>query len=178
MGLDMMLYKTKKVEGVNSDKLIAISNAIYEHIKEDEDLKSIDLSSVTGIEAANEFKPYIKKRGDFIIYFSPFEEIGYWRKANHIHAWFVDNVQNNVDDCGIYPVSKAQLKKLKGVCQLVLNNMDHAATLLPTQSGFFFGSTDYDEYYKRDVEDTMRILSKAIDETDFDKEMIVYSSSW
>jgi hypothetical protein len=23
-------------------------------------------------------------------------ELGYWRKANHIHKWFVDNVQNGV----------------------------------------------------------------------------------
>ena len=37
-------------------------------------------------------------------------ELGYWRKANHIHKWFVDNVQNGVDNCGEYLVSKQDLK--------------------------------------------------------------------
>ena len=27
------------------------------------------------------------------------EEVGYWRKANAIHKWFVDNVQDGNDDC-------------------------------------------------------------------------------
>lgn len=27
------------------------------------------------------------------------EEVGYWRKANAIHGWFVDNVQKGNDDC-------------------------------------------------------------------------------
>ena len=26
-------------------------------------------------------------------------QIGYWRKANHIHKWFVDTCANGVDDC-------------------------------------------------------------------------------
>ena len=30
------------------------------------------------------------------------EEAGYWRKANQIHNWFVQNVQNGNDDCGSY----------------------------------------------------------------------------
>ena len=30
------------------------------------------------------------------------ESVGYWRKANHIHKWFVDNVQNGEDDCKEY----------------------------------------------------------------------------
>ena len=37
------------------------------------------------------------------------EEVGYWRKANQIHKWFVDNVQDGVDDCGEYKVTKEQL---------------------------------------------------------------------
>ena len=27
-------------------------------------------------------------------------QIASWRKANAIHKWFVDNVQDGVDDCG------------------------------------------------------------------------------
>lgn len=32
------------------------------------------------------------------------EEIMVWRKANHIHAWFVDHVQDGRDDCRAYYV--------------------------------------------------------------------------
>ena len=40
------------------------------------------------------------------------EEAVYWRKANQIHKWFVDNIQNGVDDCGEYYVSKENLEAL------------------------------------------------------------------
>jgi len=39
--------------------------------------------------------------------------IGYWRKANHIHSWFVENCQNGEDDCGNYYVSRENLEELK-----------------------------------------------------------------
>lgn len=48
------------------------------------------------------------------------KEIGYWRKANHIHHWFVDNVQKGVDDCGIYVVHPVQLIDLLELCCKVL----------------------------------------------------------
>ena len=39
--------------------------------------------------------------------------IGYWRKANHIHRWFVLNVQNNEDDCKEHDVTLEQLYGLE-----------------------------------------------------------------
>jgi len=36
----------------------------------------------------------------------------YWRKANQIHNWFVDNVQGGDDDCREYGVSIEHLKEL------------------------------------------------------------------
>ena len=50
------------------------------------------------------------------------EEIGYWRKANQIHAWFVDNVQGGKDDCEEYSVSRSQLGQLLAVVKEVLDN--------------------------------------------------------
>lgn len=55
------------------------------------------------------------------------EEIGYWRKANHIHAWFVDNVQDGEDDCKKYSVSRDQLAKLYEIVDRVLD----ASKLVP-----------------------------------------------
>ena len=45
----------------------------------------------------------------------------YWRKANAIHKWFVDNVQDGKDDCGIYEVEFEQLKRLRDTCKKVLD---------------------------------------------------------
>ena len=38
--------------------------------------------------------------------------MGYWRKANAVHNWFVDNVQDGNDGCKHYWVSKEDLQKL------------------------------------------------------------------
>ena len=57
-------------------------------------------------------------------------------------------------------------------------NPEVADKLLPTQDGFFFGSTDYDQWYMEDIKDTIEILTKVLKETDFETQMIAYSSSW
>lgn len=104
------------------------------------------------------------------------EEVGYWRKANHIHKWFVDNVQEGVDNCGSYYVDRDTLEALLEVCKQVLANPNEGPNLLPTASGFFFGGTEYDEYYLGDIGDTIRIIEECLsDETANDFE---YSSSW
>ena len=48
------------------------------------------------------------------------EEAGYWRKANAIHGWFVDNVQEDVDDCKEYYVSREHMQKLLDTVNEVL----------------------------------------------------------
>src|SRR5437764_1408196 len=48
------------------------------------------------------------------------EEVAYWRKANQIHKWFVDNVQGGRDDCREYYVSPEQLKELLDTVNTVL----------------------------------------------------------
>jgi hypothetical protein len=46
--------------------------------------------------------------------------IGYWRKANQIHKWFVDNVQGGTDNCERHEVSTEKLTKLQDICRKVL----------------------------------------------------------
>lgn len=48
------------------------------------------------------------------------EEVMYWRKANHIHAWFVDRVQKGVDNCAEYYVGMDGLRDLLSRCQKVI----------------------------------------------------------
>ena len=102
------------------------------------------------------------------------EEVGYWRKANQIHRWFVENVQDGVDNCGEYFVSKADLQSLLDVCLAVKLDHSQAEELLPAASGFFFGNTDYDEWYYNDIDHTIVILKEALS----DDASYYYSSSW
>jgi hypothetical protein len=101
--------------------------------------------------------------------------MGYWRKANQIHNWFVQNVQDGEDNCGSYYVTRDQLEELKELCINVLANKELAEDLLPTGAGFFFGSTTYDEYYYGDLNDTIGIINKCL-ESKFD--YFEYQASW
>ena len=111
------------------------------------------------------------------------EEVGYWRKANAIHKWFVDNVQNEVDDCKEYYVSIEDIKNLLNLCEEVEKDHNKSDELLPTKSGFFFGSLEYDEYYFEDIKYTINMLKEIIkEEEELNKQGIFsefyYRSSW
>ena len=108
------------------------------------------------------------------------EQVGYWRKANHIHAWFVQNVQNGEDDCKEYYVEEETLVELLEICRKIKKNHKLAPELLPTQSGFFFGNTNYNEYYFNDIDDTIKIIEGVLAEKEGNNlgGDIYYSSSW
>jgi hypothetical protein len=103
-------------------------------------------------------------------------EVGYWRKANAIHNWFVWNVQNGEDDCKPYFVGREELETLKGLCQQVLNDNSLAEDLLPPTSGFFFGNTEVDEYYLDSLMKTVEIVDRTLALPD--AWWIEYQSSW
>lgn len=86
-------------------------------------------------------------------------DVMYWRKANAIHQWFVDNVSQGEDDCGVYELTGNMLKQLRNKCEEAINDPSNASEILPTQEGFFFGSTEYDERYF----DLLRETVDAID---------------
>jgi hypothetical protein len=105
-------------------------------------------------------------------------EAGYWRKANHIHKWFVDNVQNGVDNCREHLVTTEELEKLLELVNEVLRNRDKAQELLPTSNGFFFGSDSYGEGYFDDLIQTKAIIENVLSIDDFNRYDIYYQSSW
>lgn len=105
-------------------------------------------------------------------------EAGYWRKANAIHKWFVDYVQGGNDNCAEYLVTTEQLERLLAFVNGVLHDRDKAQKLLPTTTGFFFGSLIYDEGYFDDLIQTKAILENVLALDDFNKYDIYYSSSW
>lgn len=147
------------------------------------------------------------------------EEAGYWRKANAIHQWFVDNVQGGEDECKEHYVERSQLKELRDLCKSILDeaeltetgetytmyvttdgkmtpeerpvktvsNVEAIKEKLPTASGFFFGSTEYDEWYLQDLTHTVSIIDRIFEADE--KEMaatgldypsgdLYYQSSW
>ena len=102
----------------------------------------------------------------------------YWRKENAIHNWFVKNVQNGTDDCGSYSVSEEQLKELKAECEVVLAFPEKAKSVLPTASGFFFGGTDFDEWYYEGIRITRDKIQKLLTDPAFKGCDFEYQSSW
>jgi len=105
-------------------------------------------------------------------------KVAYWRKANAIHQWFVDNVQDGVDECQKAYVSREQLQTLLDLCKEIVESPKKGEKLLPTQGGFFFGSTEYDEYYMQDVKHTVDRLEKILKDSALDKCDFYYQSSW
>ena len=151
MGLDMYLRKNTYI-GAN-----------YEHNK---------VSGVIEIKKDGKEIPIQFNRVSTII-----EEVGYWRKANHIHNWFVEKCQDGVDECQKTYIDIEQLTDLLQVCKIVINNKDLASELLPTSSGFFFGGTEYDEYYFNDIQYTIELIESLFKE-DNTNSSFYYSSSW
>ena len=99
-----------------------------------------------------------------------------WRKANHIHKWFVDNCQDGIDDCSRAFVPTYKLEELMHLCNYVLKDREKAEELLPTQDGFFFGSTEYDQHYFDSLYETADAIQKALREHPDDE--YIYQSSW
>lgn len=162
-------------------------------------------------------------------------EVAYWRKANMIHRWFVNNVCDGEDDCREYYVNLEDIKNLLGICKNILRIVrgakmfvpedqkegylkqhpngkltmtlkntsykffnesseiwwfslpkeieDKVKDLLPTVSGFFFGSTTYGGSYLYDIALTVEVFNQILKEDkEFRKKKIFpdyeYRASW
>jgi hypothetical protein len=92
------------------------------------------------------------------------EQVGYWRKANAIHKWFVDNVQDGNDNCSTYFVDITDLMNLLDACKEVKNNPEKAEELLPPQGGCFFGDVSIDQYYFHNIDHTIEIIEGVLSE--------------
>lgn len=157
MGLDMYLTREMYISGWPHSK-----NPIYDQV-----LALLDMDKYTTAEI-----PSLTISAGVI----------YWRKANAIHNWFVENVQEGVDDCKEYYVSGKQLKELQETCAEALvafnnGNFDEVKAILPPAAGFFFGGTEVDEYYKEDLEKTILEIDK-LEPLIEAGESFNYQSSW
>jgi hypothetical protein len=106
------------------------------------------------------------------------DEILYWRKCNQIRKWFVDHVEG-IDNCEQVEITKTDLISLLDDVNKVLEDNSLAEKILPTQSGFFFGSTEYDEFYFSDLERTKTELIRIIDDVGlWETCTVYYFESW
>jgi hypothetical protein len=103
--------------------------------------------------------------------------VGYWRKANAIHGWIVDNCANGVDECQEIYLSSEDLQNLYNSVVAVLEGkvLPSEASLEP-RSGFFFGSTDMDDWYKGDLLYTRDLIKGLLDDPDVTS--VTYQASW
>ena len=222
MGLDMYLNRMPRFRAYTAKKVSDIEN-YFSWLERGERHANCSLEEWCGLKrvptqaAIDFYRPYwVKRYSDWDTekkygHNEIMEQVGYWRKANHIHKWFVDNIQDGEDDCRYHrEVRKTDLEELLRVCNeviastklvsgkvyngtrwnsqtgetieyidgLILEDTVAAEELLPTECGFFFGSTGYDEWYMRDIEHTIEVIENVLETTDFNTQMIYYVSSW
>ena len=187
MGLDMYLYRTKKVDGLEIEDYEKVDNAISNY--------DFDFVSIEEIMQPDEYNPayaelneVVIQRGKSFTWLSIFEDIGYWRKANQVHNFFVQECQDGIDECQLSMISKEALEDLLDRCKRamklkkiylndgILKDGQGLETFLPTSSGFFFGGTEYDEYYYQDIDNTIEILEEALSDESADD--FAYRASW
>lgn len=181
MGLDMYLYRKTYVDSYGDNKRYDISIE-----PKTEKGRNFDTSKITYIT----------------------EEIAYWRKQNAIHKFFVDECGGGVDECQPIYVDISKLQELVDRCHKILNDKDNIVTkeevfkdwngedrievvkylkdptlaneLLPTQSGFFFGSTSYDDWYLLGLQNTIDAIEPILkDEKNQNTDTsFYYEASW
>lgn len=177
MGLDMTLHATKYVRGTDWTRNADGTYSDWDNADYDTAIGSIGLD-----------------RSDINVNMPSVNieiKVAEWRKANAIHQWFVDNVQGGEDNCRDYYVSRDDLEELLATLGKALEIRKHQdddmvdptadetiEDILPTAEGFFFGSTEYDDYYWQEVEQTYELINNLLTNPKFGGFDFNYSSSW
>ncbi len=156
MGLDMYLYRREYVSGWDWKTSERDERPMYNAILEYMDAPRCEGSPHAYIDVC----------------------VAYWRKANAVHKWFC-NLDGGRDECQSIYVSYDQLRELRDLCESVIQQPAMASAALPTQPGFFFGSYDYDEWYMRDMENTVNQLDAVLASVGPDVWAdFIYRASW
>lgn len=213
MGLDMYLYATRRfpADGPHADQVVAAAGAKLDELlrrlasleqrKHDASLylwphmaesvgedpgaldRVLDAAGMTDLLSDDGFSgAYLGVDGAEV-----WVQVtaAYWRKANAIHGWFVDNCQGGVDECQESDLIDAeQLMHLRHLCERDAKAVaggppaPEGLNLRP-RAGFFFGSADADELWVESLVETIaaidRIIPAAIEAGGV---VFTYQASW
>lgn len=102
------------------------------------------------------------------------EEVGYFRKFNALHNFIV--AMKGVEDDNLKEIflTEDDVIQILNTLKKVSKNHELCDKLLPTQDGFFFGSTSYDEWYFKDVEEGVKLFEEVLNTFNFDDYLFIY----
>lgn len=159
MGLDITFYKAKRQK----------DNETKERLEEIR--KKLDAEYLKSIEERN--SKVIKELEDEEEKINPWNDVAYFRKVNFLIPFF-----GYEENCSNIEIDKYQVEDLIEACKEVLANHDKASFLLPTQAGFFFGSTDYDDGYFDDVKEVKDKFEEILADFDRDEDILIMHCWW
>jgi len=102
-----------------------------------------------GVLDLPELEELVKKQVDG--YYKPYD--AYFRKVNFLFKYYED--RGKMHDQWYAFTDADDIDDIIDKCEQVLKDHSLADSLLPTQSGFFFGGTGYDDWYFSDVQDCL-----------------------
>lgn len=167
MGLDINFFKAKRTEWNRFQNELSAYESLPENVQN------------RGNNPYNSFSP---------------EEVGYFRKVNFLMSFF-----DYYGNCEYKEITRERLQALHNACAEIVKmkpvrsevtkyiyggvkevrvysdaDQKRCAELLPTQSGFFFGSTDYDQWYFDDVKEVFVWLDGVLSDLDDDEVILMY----
>ena len=159
MGLDQTFYKCK----VTKWKAYKEQLEAYEKVQTDEKEDTFE-------HPGRNFDP---------------EEIGYFRKVNFLMREFA-----YYGNCEYKEISRDELERLRKKCERLAGFQPRetpegeevysdearqlASELLPTCSGFFFGSTDYDDVYFQNIHEVLEWVTGVLNALGNDDVVLIY----
>lgn len=156
MGLDMYFYKKhtfKQPVSMAGERVCMLpKDAEQEEVqrvrKEIEEKKSYE---------ATAWKAKVKEA---------YYECGYFRKFNALHNFIVREYADGVDECQDIPLTRENINEILKTCEQIQKSPEDCNELMPAGSGFFFGSTDYDEWYMGSIEECRKMCESWLEEMD------------
>ena len=183
MGLDTYLSYRRNLDGIPE----TIQHAMRKQAYTDRYPYLAEHFNKTG--ELDDIIDYRTEKGD------PYEEeLMCWHKANAIHKFFVDNAANGIDGCEPVQVTIEVLEDLVDRCEKILQeevddqgaliDPTTATELLPSQSGFFFGSnyyipfgsTEYDKQYIDTLKKTVKTLKPIVEHAELYPDPFIYGA--
>jgi len=192
MGLDMYLYKSTKTRFKNRKKFYAAMDShwdkwrsFFENLPRKDNGWEIDRDNLTDqnkkdMDQCHREEDEIKTK---LNYNGKEEEYHYWRKFNALHGYIVREFADGIDECQTIEIgNKDGVNKILDALKTTLKQVedgekDIEKLKMPPTSGFFFGSTDLDDWFKDKLKEAIPVFEKLASDLE-DNEIVYYQASW